>query len=171
MSQNGPARVAVLLGSDSDSPQIEGGLAVLEELAVPYELRILSAHRTPEEATAFVKGAEAAGFGVIIAGAGGAAHLAGVCAAHTSLPVIGVPFASGPLQGQDALLATVQMPPGVPVAAVSVGAWGGVNAAVLAARILALADAKLRERVKAYMARLKDKVLKKDAAARRVFDP
>ena len=160
---------AILLGSDSDLPQVEAGLKVLEEFAIAYELRILSAHRTPEQAVEFVRGAEDAGHGVVIAGAGGAAHLAGMCAANTPLPVIGIPFVAGPFQGRDALLATVQMPPGVPVATVSVGAWGGVNAAVLAARILAVGNPSLRKKVKAYMKNEETKVLKKDQAARRIF--
>ncbi len=163
-------RAAILLGSDSDIPQIEGGLKILEEFGIGYELRILSAHRTPDKVVEFVRAAEKEGFGVIIAGAGGAAHLAGVCAAHTVLPVIGIPFEAGPLKGQDALLATVQMPPGVPVATVSIGAWGAVNAAVLTARILGLGDPELREKVRNYMVKMADNISRKDAAARRSFN-
>jgi phosphoribosylaminoimidazole carboxylase PurE protein len=162
-------RVAILLGSDSDLPQIDGGLKVLEEFGISYDLRIMSAHRTPDQVAAFVKAAEKEGYGVIIAAAGGAAHLAGVCAANTPLPVIGIPMESGPLKGHDALLATVQMPPGVPVATVSIGAWGAVNAAVLAARILSLAHPDLREKVRSYMANMADNITAKDAKARRSF--
>ncbi len=170
MTDSAPPRVAILLGSDSDLPQVEGGLSVLEELGIGYELRILSAHRTPEETAAYVSGAEAEGFSVVIAGAGGAAHLAGVCAAHTALPVIGIPFEAGSLKGQDALLSTVQMPPGVPVATVSIGSWGGINAAVLAGRILALGHPGVRERLNAYIEKQRKKTLAKDEKARRRFD-
>src|SRR6185295_11672566 len=115
-------RVAVLMGSDSDLPVMAGTARVLEEYGIAYDLRVLSAHRSPEEAAHFAREARARGIQVIIAAAGGAAHLAGAVAAQTTLPVIGVPLASSPLQGFDALLSTVQMPPGVPVATVGVGA-------------------------------------------------
>ena len=130
---------------------------LLGELGVPHELRVLSAHRTPEETRRFAETAEERGLQVVIAGAGWAAHLAGFVAAHTTLPVIGVPIDSSPLQGMDALLSTVQMPPGIPVATVSLGAGGAKNAAVLAAEILALSHPAIAERVKVYREALKQK--------------
>ncbi|MBI3073460.1 MAG: 5-(carboxyamino)imidazole ribonucleotide mutase [Deltaproteobacteria bacterium] len=135
--------VGILTGSPSDLPVVSKAADVLESLGVPAEVRALSAHRTPEETLAYVRTAESRGIRVIIACAGMAAHLAGVVAAHTHLPVIGVPLAAGILNGLDALLSTVQMPPGVPVA--TVGIDGVKNAAILAARILALHDARLRK--------------------------
>jgi 5-(carboxyamino)imidazole ribonucleotide mutase len=148
-------KAAVLMGSISDKPVLDKTFAVLEELKVPFEGHVCSAHRTPERATEFVVNAEANGFGVIIAAAGLAAHLAGSCAARTHLPVVGLPVQGGGLGGMDALLATVQMPPGFPVATVAVN--GGENAALLAAQILALEDAGLRERLIAYRKKLSDK--------------
>jgi len=135
--------VAILMGSDSDLPAMAGCAQVLGEYGIPYEARVLSAHRTPDEASRFARQAAGQGIRVIVAGAGGAAHLAGVMAAHTTLPVIGVPLANSPLSGFDALLSTVQMPPGVPVATVGVGAAGAANAGHLAAAILALSDVDL----------------------------
>ena len=144
--------VAILMGSDSDLPTMAEAARVLDEYGVPYDVRVLSAHRSPDEAAAFARAAEASGFRVIVAGAGGAAHLAGALAAHTTLPVIGVPLDSSPLGGFDALLSTVQMPPGIPVATVGVGAMGAKNAGHLAVTILALGDTalagKLRNRRK-----------------------
>ncbi|HUY21718.1 MAG TPA: 5-(carboxyamino)imidazole ribonucleotide mutase [Acidimicrobiales bacterium] len=130
--------VGIVMGSASDVPVMEGAVDVLREFGVPLEVRVLSAHRTPDDALQFARDAAGRGFGVIIAGAGGAAHLAGVLAAATPLPVIGVPVAVGELGGLDALLAMVQMPSGVPVATVAVN--GARNAGLLAVRILALAD-------------------------------
>ena len=130
--------VGVVMGSASDVSVMEGAIEVLREFDVPVEVRVLSAHRTPDEALQFARDAAGRGFGVLIAGAGKAAHLAGVLAAVTSLPVIGVPIASGDLGGLDALLAMVQMPPGVPVATVAVD--GARNAGLMAVRMLALAD-------------------------------
>jgi 5-(carboxyamino)imidazole ribonucleotide mutase len=130
--------VAVVMGSASDAPVMEGAIEALREFGVPVEVRVLSAHRTPDDALAFARDAKGRGLGALIAGAGKAAHLAGVLAAVTPLPVIGVPIASGGLGGLDALLAMVQMPPGVPVATVAVD--GGRNAGLLAVRILALSD-------------------------------
>jgi 5-(carboxyamino)imidazole ribonucleotide mutase len=130
--------VGVVMGSASDVSVMEGAIEVLREFGVPVEVRVLSAHRTPDDALGFARDAADRGFGVLIAGAGKAAHLAGVLAAVTSLPVIGVPIASGDLGGLDALLAMVQMPPGVPVATVAVD--GARNAGLLAVRILALSD-------------------------------
>src|SRR5437867_551654 len=139
--------VLILMGSDSDLPVMREAKVVLDELGVGSELRVLSAHRTPERTREVIRGAEAAGVKVIIAGAGGAAHLAGAAAAQTTLPVIGVPLASGALNGLDALYSTVQMPPGVPVATVAIG--GARNAGILAAQILALSDGPVREAIKA----------------------
>jgi phosphoribosylaminoimidazole carboxylase PurE protein len=136
------------MGSDSDLPVMAECVKVLESYAVPYDIRVLSAHRSPDQATRFARGAERRGFEVVIAGAGGAAHLAGVVAAHTLLPVIGVPLASSPLSGFDALLSTVQMPPGIPVATVGVGTMGAGNAGHLAVTLLAMRDAGLRARLR-----------------------
>jgi phosphoribosylaminoimidazole carboxylase PurE protein len=158
-------RVAILMGSKSDLPVMEGAEGVLRQLGIGYETRVLSAHRTPDEALALAEGAREAGFGVIIAGAGMAAHLAGVMAATTDLPVIGVPVGASFL-GLDALLSTVQMPPGVPVATVAVGKAGARNAAWLAARILALGDTDLQARLAQAKADMKAKVLADDAEVR-----
>ena len=160
-------RVAVVVGSDSDIPALEPCLETLRELGQAHELRVISAHRTPEAAREFALGAEREGFGVIIAAAGGAAHLAGVLASHTTRPVIGVLVQGGALSGVDALLSTVQMPGGVPVAAVAVGKGGAVNAAVLAAEILALSDRALAARLVAYRMELAEKVKARDAELRR----
>ncbi|MRR08750.1 5-(carboxyamino)imidazole ribonucleotide mutase [bacterium] len=129
-------QVAVLMGSDSDLPVMEKAIAALKELGVPFEVKVISAHRIPEKVEAYAKGARGRGIEVLIAGAGLAAHLAGAVAAHTTLPVIGVPLKSGALSGVDALYATVQMPPGVPVATVAVD--GARNAAILAGQILSI---------------------------------
>jgi 5-(carboxyamino)imidazole ribonucleotide mutase len=144
---SGP-RVAILMGSETDRPTAEEASALLRDLGVRHELRVRSAHRTPDAVRAYVRAGERRGVRVFIAAAGGAAHLAGAVAAHTTLPVIGVPLASTPLGGLDALLATVQMPAGVPVATVAIGAPGARNAAYLAAQILALGDGALAERLK-----------------------
>ena len=143
------ATVGVLMGSDSDLPTMAETVRILESYGVATEVRVLSAHRTPEEATRYAREAEARGIKVLIAGAGGAAHLAGALAAHSTLPVIGVPLESSPLGGFDALLATVQMPPGVPVATVGVGVMGARNAGHLAVAIMALGDEALRGKLKA----------------------
>ena len=161
------AKVGILMGSDSDLPVMEEGAKILEEFGVPCEMRILSAHRTPAEARKFVEGALERGFKVLICGAGGAAHLAGFCAAHTMIPVIGVPLEGMMPGGMDALLATVQMPPGIPVATVAVGKAGAKNAALLAIEILALSDLKLREKLLAYRRRMSETVLVKDAKLRK----
>jgi phosphoribosylaminoimidazole carboxylase PurE protein len=141
--------VGILMGSESDKPRMAGASEVLTELGVPHEVLVLSAHRSPAEVGAYAEGAEAKGIRVLIAGAGMAAHLAGAIAARTVLPVIGVPLDGSPLLGLDALLATVQMPPGVPVATVAVGSAGAKNAGFLAAQILALSNPELQERLKA----------------------
>ena len=140
--------VAVLMGSDSDLPVMEATLSVLRELDIPHEVRITSAHRTPAATHDYVTDAERRGCGVFIAAAGLAAHLAGAVSALTIRPVIGVPLDAGPLQGMDALLSTVQMPGGIPVACVAVGKAGAKNAAWLAAQILALNDPALAERLR-----------------------
>lgn len=164
----GPGRASViwLLGSDSDLPHIEPGLAVLAELRIPFSVRVLSAHRTPAQVTEVAAGARAAGVGVLIGVAGGAAHLAGVLASHTTLPVIGVPVPTALSGGLDSLLSTVQMPAGVPVATVAAGSSGGPNAALLAARILSLGDAALAQRLEERRAAMVQGVLAKDAAVR-----
>lgn len=158
-------RVLILMGSKSDLPVMEGAESVLAEIGIGYETRVLSAHRTPDEAAELAKNAREWGFGVIIAGAGMAAHLAGVMAALSELPVIGVPVGASFL-GLDALLSTVQMPPGVPVATVAVGKAGAKNAAWLAARILALGDDALRERLISAKEAMHKKVLADDEAVR-----
>jgi phosphoribosylamine--glycine ligase len=156
--------VGILMGSDSDLPVMAEVARVLEEYGLGYDLRVLSAHRTPEQATAFARDAEANGLKLVIAGAGGSAHLAGVIAAHTTLPVIGVPLAGSPLGGFDSLLSTVQMPPGIPVATVGVGPMGAKNAGHLAAAILSLSDRALRARLKRKRQAMTEEVLKKGAA-------
>jgi len=140
-------RVGIVMGSESDRAVMEEATRVLDQFGVPWELAVRSAHRTPDAAARWAKTARARGLAVIIAGAGGAAHLAGAMAAHSRLPVLGVPLGSSPLVGFDALLATVQMPPGVPVGTLGVGAWGARNAAHLAIRILAVSDAGLARRL------------------------
>ena len=149
------------MGSDSDLPVIRKTAEVLSALDIPFETHVYSAHRTPDEAAGFATTAKENGFGVIIAAAGMAAHLAGALAARTTLPVIGIPCKSGDLGGLDALLSTVQMPSGVPVATVAVG--GGANAAYLAAEILALGDDGLAERLEAKRKKDREAVIEKDA--------
>lgn len=158
------ATVGVLMGSDSDLPTMAETVRILEGYGIASEVRVLSAHRTPEEATRYAREAEGRGIKVLIAGAGGAAHLAGALAAHSTLPVIGVPLESSPLSGFDALLSTVQMPPGIPVATVGVGSMGARNAGHLAVAILALADDALRARLKAKRKEMTADVLARDAA-------
>jgi phosphoribosylaminoimidazole carboxylase PurE protein len=153
--------VAILMGSDSDLPVMAGCVKVLEQYGIGYDIRVLSAHRSPEEAARFSREAEANGFRIIVCGAGGAAHLAGAVAAHSTLPVIGVPLASSPLSGFDALLSTVQMPPGIPVATVGVGPMGAANAGHLAAAILALSDPDLNARLKSKRVKQTEDVLAK----------
>ena len=155
-------KVAVIMGSDSDFPVVEKAVVQLGKLGVPVECHVMSAHRTPEEACTFARTASESGFGVIIAAAGKAAHLAGVIAAHTVLPVIGLPVQSAALDGLDALLSTVQMPPGIPVATVAID--GAQNAAILAAQMLALSDDALTAQLRAMREDMRAAVLKKDAA-------
>lgn len=149
------------MGSDSDLPIIEKATDTLSALGIPFEVHVYSAHRTPEQAREFSVNARANGFGVMIAAAGMAAHLAGAVAANTTLPVIGIPCKSSNLDGMDALLSTVQMPPGIPVATVAIN--GGVNAALLAAQILAVEDAELAAKLDAKRVADAKKVLEKDA--------
>ena len=152
------APVAIIMGSRSDWPTLKRAADALTELGVAFETRVVSAHRTPERMVAFAKGAVGAGFKVIIAGAGGAAHLPGMTASLTDLPVLGVPVRSDALNGLDSLLSIVQMPGGVPVGTMAVGEAGARNAGLMAARILALSDPALAERLAAYHARQTDAV-------------
>lgn len=152
------ALVGIVMGSDSDWPLVKKACETLQKFDVPYETRVISAHRTPEVAIEYSKTAESRGLKVVIAAAGGAAHLAGVLAAGTVLPVIGIPVAGGALNGLDALYATVQMPGGVPVATVACGSAGPVNAALLAVQILGTADESLREKFRLHKEDLKKKV-------------
>ena len=155
-------KVAVIMGSDSDLPIVEKGIKVLQDYEIPFEVHVYSAHRTPEECAAFVKGAAKDGFGVIIAAAGMAAHLAGAIAANTHLPVIGIPISCKNTGGVDALWSTVQMPSGIPVATVAID--GAANAAHLAAEIIALSDSALAEKIIASRAASKETVLQKNRA-------
>lgn len=160
-------QVAILMGSDSDLPVVQKAIGVLKQLDIPFEAHIISAHRTPKRAIAFAESARANGFSVVIAVAGMAAHLAGFVAAHTTLPVIGVPCKGGAADGLDALLATVQMPPGVPVATVALN--GGANAAWLAAQMLALQDEALAEKLAACRAATADGITQKDDELQRTL--
>jgi len=164
MTQARPIDVLILMGSDSDLGTMKAACEVLDRLQVRWEMTVASAHRSPGRVQRLVDEAPGRGVKVFIAGAGAAAHLAGMIAAHTTRPVIGVPIDSSPLSGFDALLSTVQMPPGVPVATVSVGRSGATNAAVLAAQILALGDSELDRRLSEYKKSLAEKV--EQAAAR-----
>lgn len=160
-------KVALVMGSDSDLPVLEPAIDTLRTLGIPLEVRVLSAHRTPERAAAFAKGAAEEGFGVLVAAAGKAAHLAGTLGANTVLPVIGIPVQSGGLGGLDALLSTVQMPAGVPVA--TVGVNSAQNAALLAAQILALGEGELTAKLCAQRAAMERAAQEKDAAMRERF--
>ncbi len=152
--------VGILMGSDSDLPVMQDAAKVLEELGIDSEVHVLSAHRTPGAVVEYVKKAEASGVKVFICGAGGAAHLAGVVAAHTALPVIGVPIMNKTTSGVDALFSTAQMPPGVPVATIAIN--GAKNAGILAAQVIGAGDADMRARVAAYKEKLGKDVLAKD---------
>jgi len=160
-AKSSSALVGIVMGSDSDRQVMEEAQKVLGEFGVESELVVRSAHRTPEAAAEWARTARSRGLKVIIAAAGGAAHLAGAMAAHSRLPVLGVPLASSPLVGFDALLSTVQMPPGIPVGTLGVGAWGARNAAFLALRILALGDASLVKQLEAHTERMARAVLAK----------
>ena len=153
-------KVGIVMGSASDLPVVEKAFSVLDEYGVPYEVHVYSAHRTPEEAICFAKNAGENGFGVLISAAGKAAHLGGVLAANTVLPVIGLPVKSSELDGMDALLSTVQMPPGVPVATVAIN--GAQNAALLAVQILSLSEQELKEKLHAAKVKNREKVLAAD---------
>ena len=155
-------KVGIVMGSDSDMPVVQKSIDVLVALGIPYELHIYSAHRTPDQARSFALGARENGFGAIIAAAGMAAHLAGAIAANTTLPVIGIPCKSACLDGLDALLSTVQMPSGIPVATVAID--GGANAALIAAQILAVEDVQLAEKLEVKRRMDAEKILAKDAA-------
>ncbi len=161
-------KVGIVMGSDSDLPILQKSIDALKSLDIPYEVHVYSAHRTPVEARDFSFYARERGFGVLIAAAGMAAHLAGAVAANTTLPVIGIPCKSSNLDGLDALLSTVQMPTGIPVATVAIN--GGANAAILAAQILAVSDAELAAKLDAKRASDAAKVLEKDAAVAAQFN-
>lgn len=153
--------VGIVMGSDSDLNVMKAAVTVLKDFNIPFEITVASAHRSPDRASEFAATAHARGVRVIIAGAGHAAHLAGSMAAHTFLPVIGVPIDSSCLQGMDALLSTVQMPPGIPVATVSIGKPGAKNAAILAVQILAVSDKSLQEKLKVFKQDMADQVEQK----------
>ncbi len=156
-------QVAVIMGSKSDLPILKGAFQVLEDFGVSYTARVMSAHRTPAAATEFASNAAANGIKVMICAAGMAAHLAGVIAAHTTLPVIGIPVASEPFNGLDSLLSTVQMPPGIPVATVTAGKAGGKNAALYAVSILALSNSELAAKLQDFRAEQTRQVIEADA--------
>jgi len=158
-----PSKVAIIMGSDSDWPALKACYDTLKTFDIDVEVKISSAHRSPGETATFASDAKNNGFSVIICAAGMAAHLAGVVAAHTTLPVIGIPMASGALQGVDSLLSTVQMPPGIPVATVGIGAPGAKNAALLAVQMLALADGDLAKKLDDHKVSLAAGVAKKNA--------
>lgn len=161
-------KVAVIMGSDSDLPVVEKAVNTLKEYGVPYEVHVFSAHRTPVQCAEFTKSAKDNGFGVIIAAAGMAAHLAGAIAANTTLPVIGIPIKSNKLDGVDALLSTVMMPSGIPVATVAID--GAVNAALLSVQILALSDEELSEKLSETRKAASEKVLEKNRAVEEKFN-
>ena len=161
-------KVAVIMGSTSDLPVVEKAVSTLQQYAVPFEVHVMSAHRTPDEAARFAMDARNAGFGVIIAAAGKAAHLAGAIAARTTLPVIGLPIGSKQLDGIDALLSTVQMPSGIPVASVAID--GAVNAALLSLQILAVSDPEIAEKLDAARAQGREKVLEAEQAIAKQYN-
>lgn len=155
--------VSIVMGSDSDLEIMRAAAKALDDFGIAYEMDVTSAHRSPARTSEFARGAAARGVQVIIAGAGGAAHLAGVIAAESTLPVIGVPIPSSSLQGLDSLLATVQMPAGIPVATVAIGKAGATNAAILAAQILALSDERLAQKMRQHKQKLAKSVEEKSA--------
>jgi phosphoribosylaminoimidazole carboxylase PurE protein len=163
--------VAILMGSDSDLEVMSEGAKVLKDFGIPYEMKVLSAHRSPADVSRFAKQAKGRGLKVFICGAGGAAHLAGVVAAQTTLPVIGVPVNSSALGGLDALLATVQMPAGTPVATVAIGKAGARNAAILAAQMLALENSVLQKKLDAFKKSLVASTRKKNDHLKKQFTP
>ena len=158
------ARVGIIMGSDSDYPQMEAAVKVLRDFGVGCEVRVASAHRTPDIVSEWAANAHRRGLAVLIAAAGGAAHLAGVVAGHTVLPVIGVPIGGTALSGLDSLLSMVQMPNGIPVATVAVGSAGAANAALLALQILGVADETIAEKLRAHRENMRKKVMEKDKA-------
>jgi len=160
-------KVLIVMGSDSDLPVMEEAARVLDEFGIPYELRVSSAHRSPQRTAELAAGAADRGIRVVIAGAGMAAHLAGVVAAETVLPVIGVPIGGGALNGVDALYATVQMPGGIPVATMAIGKAGAKNAGLLAVQILAVGDERLLDRMAEYREEMSREVERRDEAVRR----
>ncbi len=160
------AKVAVIMGSDSDLPTMNEAVKVLTEYGVGCEVRILSAHRSPDETAKFARNARGKGFSVIIAGAGGAAHLAGVVASHTTLPVIGVPMETKELKGIDSLLSTIQMPSGVPVATVAIGKTGAKNAGILALQILSVTDKAMAKKLESLKRSLVENVRNKDRSCK-----
>jgi 5-(carboxyamino)imidazole ribonucleotide mutase len=162
MSETALPRVGIVMGSDSDWPKIKAAAAALDEFGVAYEVRVMSAHRTPEIVREYATMAAARGLKVIVAAAGGAAHLAGVIASHTILPVIGIPVSTELAGGLDSLLSVVQMPGDVPVATVAVGGGGPRNAGLLAVQILAISDERLEEKLTAFKQKLSEKVVEKD---------
>ena len=164
MIENQPTAVAIVMGSDSDLEVMNACVEQLKPFGISPEVRILSAHRTPVQAAEFAENAASKGIKVIIAAAGMAAHLAGALAGRTNLPIIGVPLVSGSLGGMDALLSTVQIPPGVPVASMAIGKAGAKNAALFAIQILSLSDTQLNEKLVAFKQDQQSKVLEKDAA-------
>ncbi|HJO95059.1 MAG TPA: 5-(carboxyamino)imidazole ribonucleotide mutase [Victivallales bacterium] len=162
--EDSKATVAVIMGSDSDLPNLKGAFSILNDLSIPYTARVISAHRTPAVALDFAQNAEKNGLKILICAAGMAAHLAGVMASHTTLPVIGIPMPCEPFNGFDSLLSTVQMPPGIPVATVTAGKAGAKNAALYAAQILSLSDKELSEKLKTFRAEQTAKVKKADSS-------
>lgn len=170
-TRDGRPQVGVLMGSDSDWETMEGAAERLKHFEIDFEVQVLSAHRSPKAVMQYAQTARRRGLAVLIAGAGGAAHLAGVIAAHTTLPVIGVPVATSALNGMDALLSTVQMPPGVPVATVAIGRGGAENAAILAVQMLALKSRPLRERLERFKTELAESVAGKNIRLQRKVFP
>ncbi len=164
MSESSQPRVGIIMGSDSDWPKIQKAAAALDEFDVPYEVHVMSAHRTPGVVCEYAGTAEERGLQVIIAAAGGAAHLAGVVAAHTTLPVIGLPVPTADLGGLDSLLSTVQMPGDVPVATMAVGMGGPRNSGLFAIQIMALSDPELQQKLKDFKVKLVDKIKAKNSA-------
>ena len=153
-------QVAIMMGSQSDLPTMQAAANILKEFGVGYEMRVLSAHRTPQETAAYAESLKGRGIKIVIAGAGGSAALAGVVAAHTTLPVIGIPIETTAFNGMDSLLSTVQMPPGVPVATVAIGKPGAKNAGILALRILSLSDDPIEKKLEQYREKQREKILK-----------
>jgi phosphoribosylaminoimidazole carboxylase PurE protein len=170
-TRDGRPQVGIVMGSDSDWDTMEGAAERLKHFEVDFEIQVLSAHRSPKAVMQYAQTARRRGIAVVIAGAGGAAHLAGVIAAQTTLPVIGVPVATSALNGMDALLATVQMPPGVPVATVAIGRGGAENAAILAVQMLALKSRPLRDRLERFKAELAESVAGKNIRLQRKVFP